>query len=96
MTLEERVAQVRQTIERESAPWGHPPRLIAVTKYSTVEYLVTAISRGGRPQGALSRARVSLTRATLSSSVMPRFLPLPQKSRTGMPSYSTPALSGIT
>ena len=40
MTLEERVAQVRQTIKRESAPWGRPPRLIAVTKYSTVEQIL--------------------------------------------------------
>ncbi len=40
MTLEERVAQVRETLKRESAPWGHPPRLIAVTKYSTVEQIL--------------------------------------------------------
>ncbi|MBR4360502.1 MAG: YggS family pyridoxal phosphate-dependent enzyme [Clostridia bacterium] len=33
--LEERLARVRETLKRESAPWGREPRLIAVTKYST-------------------------------------------------------------
>ena len=32
MTLEERVNSVRETLKRESAPWGRAPRLIAVTK----------------------------------------------------------------
>ncbi len=40
MTLEERVAQVRETLKRESAAWGRVPRLIAVTKYSTVEQIL--------------------------------------------------------
>lgn len=35
--LKERVEHVRQILERESAPWGRLPRLIAVTKYSPVE-----------------------------------------------------------
>ena len=37
MTLEERVNQVRDTLVRESAAWGKPPKLIAVTKYSEPE-----------------------------------------------------------
>ena len=40
MTLEERVALVRETLARESAAWGRVPRLIAVTKYSTVEQIL--------------------------------------------------------
>ena len=40
MTLEERVDRVRETLKRESAPWGRAPRLIAVTKYSTVEQIL--------------------------------------------------------
>ncbi len=40
MTLEERVKSVRETLERESAAWGRSPRLIAVTKYSTVEEIL--------------------------------------------------------
>ncbi|MBR4540420.1 MAG: YggS family pyridoxal phosphate-dependent enzyme [Clostridia bacterium] len=40
MTLEERVARVRETLTRESAAWGRAPRLIAVTKYSTVEQIL--------------------------------------------------------
>lgn len=35
--LQERVAHVLETLERESAPWGRMPRLIAVTKYVPVE-----------------------------------------------------------
>ena len=35
MTLEERVNKVLSALERESAPWGKAPKLIAVTKYST-------------------------------------------------------------
>ena len=34
MSLEQRVRAVQETLERESAPWGRCPRLIAVTKYS--------------------------------------------------------------
>ena len=40
MTLEERVAGVRETLARESAPWGRSPTLIAVTKYSTPEEIL--------------------------------------------------------
>ncbi len=40
MTLEERVARVRKTLEKESAPWGRVPRLIAVTKYSAPEEIL--------------------------------------------------------
>lgn len=46
MTLEERVAQVRETLARESAPWGRPPRLIAVTKYSTAEQILPLAELG--------------------------------------------------
>ncbi len=46
MTLEERVARVRETLARESAPWGRPPRLIAVTKYSTVEQILPLENAG--------------------------------------------------
>ena len=38
--LAERIAAIRETLERESAPWGRAPRLIAVTKYSTVEEIL--------------------------------------------------------
>ena len=40
MTLEERLARVRATLEKESAAWGRAPRLIAVTKYSTPEEIL--------------------------------------------------------
>ena len=40
MTLEDRVVRVRETLKRESAAWGRVPRLIAVTKYSTVEQIL--------------------------------------------------------
>lgn len=40
MTLSERVARVRETLERESAPWGKSPKLIAVTKYSSPEEIL--------------------------------------------------------
>ena len=33
--LQDRVAQVMDTLKRESEPWGRCPKLIAVTKYST-------------------------------------------------------------
>ncbi len=38
--LAERIAAIRETLDRESAPWGRAPRLIAVTKYSTVEEIL--------------------------------------------------------
>ncbi len=40
MTLEDRVRAVMDTLNRESAPWGRPPRLIAVTKYSSPEEIL--------------------------------------------------------
>ena len=40
MTLEERVASVRQVLKKESAPWGRPPLLVAVTKYSAPEEIL--------------------------------------------------------
>ena len=44
--LSERVAQVRETLRRESAPWGRMPRLIAVTKYSPVEDILPLLDCG--------------------------------------------------
>ena len=38
--LAERIAAIRDTLEKESAPWGRAPKLIAVTKYSTVEEIL--------------------------------------------------------
>lgn len=38
--LKDRVDQVMAVLQRESAPWGRCPRLIAVTKYSTVEEIL--------------------------------------------------------
>lgn len=38
--LAERIAAIRKTLEKESAPWGRTPKLIAVTKYSTVEEIL--------------------------------------------------------
>ncbi|MBR5110132.1 MAG: YggS family pyridoxal phosphate-dependent enzyme [Clostridia bacterium] len=38
--LKDRVAQVMDTLKRESEPWGKCPRLIAVTKYSTPEEIL--------------------------------------------------------
>ena len=46
MTLEERVNQVRSSLERESAPWGRVPKLIAVTKYSTPEEILPLAKLG--------------------------------------------------
>lgn len=44
--LEERLARVRDTLKRESAPWGREPRLIAVTKYSTPEEILPLADLG--------------------------------------------------
>ena len=38
--LQDRVAQVMDTLKRESEPWGRCPRLIAVTKYSTPQEIL--------------------------------------------------------
>ena len=46
MTLEERVNRVRSALERESAPWGRVPKLIAVTKYSTPEEILPLVKLG--------------------------------------------------
>jgi pyridoxal phosphate enzyme (YggS family) len=40
MTLEERLASVRATLERESEAWGRMPTIVAVTKYSTPEEIL--------------------------------------------------------
>ena len=40
MELAQRVARVRETLARESAPWGRVPKLIAVTKYATAEQIL--------------------------------------------------------
>ena len=44
--LKERVERVRETLERESASWGKPPRLIAVTKYSSPEEILPLAELG--------------------------------------------------
>ena len=44
--LAERVARVRETLERESAPWGRCPRLIAVTKYAAPEDILPLAALG--------------------------------------------------
>lgn len=46
MTLEERLAQVRETLKKESEPWGRPPRIVAVTKYSTPEEILPLADLG--------------------------------------------------
>ena len=38
--LQDRVAQVMETLKGESEPWGRCPRLIAVTKYSTPQEIL--------------------------------------------------------
>ena len=38
--LKDRVAQVTETLKRESEPWGRCPKLIAVTKYSSPEEIL--------------------------------------------------------
>ena len=49
--LKERVEQVRQILERESASWGRMPRLIAVSKYSPVEDILPLHDLGVRDIG---------------------------------------------
>ena len=44
--LAERVALVRETLKRESEPWGRAPKLIAVTKYSTAEDILPLADLG--------------------------------------------------
>ena len=38
--LKENVEQVRQILQKESEPWGRTPKLIAVTKFATVEQIL--------------------------------------------------------
>ncbi len=51
LTLKERVDRVRETLARESAPWGRAPRLIAVTKYSTPQEILPLADLGVRDIG---------------------------------------------
>ena len=44
--LAERVAQIRQTLERESQAFGRVPKLIAVTKFATVEQILPLAELG--------------------------------------------------
>lgn len=44
--LKDRVDHVKRILERESAPWGRAPRLIAVTKYSSVEDILPLYDLG--------------------------------------------------
>ncbi|MBR6185808.1 MAG: YggS family pyridoxal phosphate-dependent enzyme [Clostridia bacterium] len=44
--LQDRVAQVREVLRRESEAWGRPPKLIAVTKYSTPEEIMPLLDAG--------------------------------------------------
>ena len=46
MTLEERLNAVRSTLEKESAPWGKTPKIIAVTKYSAPQDILPLASLG--------------------------------------------------
>ena len=49
--LKDRVEKVLSVLEKESAPWGRPPRLIAVTKYSTVDQILPLYGLGVRDIG---------------------------------------------
>ena len=44
--LQDRVAQVMNTLKRESEPWGRCPRLIAVTKYSAPQDILPLADLG--------------------------------------------------
>ena len=46
MTLEERLTVIRETLKRESEPWGRAPRIVAVTKYSTPEEILPLAGLG--------------------------------------------------
>lgn len=45
-TLAERVRQVQETLRRESALWGRPPKLVAVTKFAAPEQILPLRSLG--------------------------------------------------
>lgn len=49
--LKDRVEKVLSVLEKESEPWGKAPRLIAVTKYSTVEEILPLYELGVRDIG---------------------------------------------
>lgn len=49
--LEERVALVRETLRRESAPWGREPTLIAVTKTVSPDQIAPLAALGVRDIG---------------------------------------------
>ena len=44
--LKENVEQVRQILQKESEPWGRMPKLIAVTKFATVEQILALHALG--------------------------------------------------
>lgn len=44
--LKDRVAKVQETLRRESEAWGKPPKLIAVTKYSTPDQILPLLECG--------------------------------------------------
>ena len=46
--LQERLETIMRTLERESAPWGRCPKLIAVTKYSPIEDILPLYELGVR------------------------------------------------
>ena len=44
--LEEKVRRIREILDRESAPWGRSPRLIAVTKYASPDQILPLAALG--------------------------------------------------
>ena len=44
--LKDRVAKVQEVLSRESEAWGRPPKLIAVTKYSTPDEIMPLLETG--------------------------------------------------
>lgn len=44
--LKDRLDNIRKILETESQPWGRPPKLIAVTKYSAVEEILPLYDLG--------------------------------------------------
>ncbi|MBQ9263042.1 MAG: YggS family pyridoxal phosphate-dependent enzyme [Clostridia bacterium] len=51
MTLQERLSAVQATLKKESEPWGREPKIIAVTKYSTVEEILPLADLGMKDIG---------------------------------------------
>ena len=62
--LKDRVEKVLSVLEKESEPWGKAPKLIAVTKYSTVEEILPLYDLGVRDIG---ENRVQVLREKLPS-----------------------------